>query len=356
MVENNDGGAVAPADDDARPDSGTSAPSSTQQPVDIDDLALQQAIEAAEAEERGDDKQAAKEPEPSTPEPEEGADLLPPEGGSGKQPGPVPYERFREVNKDLKETRDRLAYLEGQMDALKAVSGNAPPASAPPAANQAPPPASIPDQIKTLRAGLKEAAAAFDAGEISLAEFEDKRGAVEDTIANLNLQVVAELTARNSGPSLADETLLQAHAQTLNQEYPALMVIPKEELQALANMVMAQEARAGRPIGDTPQETMRLRTIVAKRAAPYAAAIGIEVSTSTAPSADKKDTSAAPLSAAAQARLKKMGVAADMPPDTSGMGSPGATDDPYSDARVARMTDDELAALPDATRRRILSR
>lgn len=356
MLERNDGGADTPTQDDARPDSGSDQQTSTQQPVDIDDLALQAAIEAAEAEERGNDEQGTKEPQPSAKEPDEGADLLPPEGGSGKQPGPVPYERFREVNKDLKETRDRLAYLEGRMDALKAVSGNAAPASAPPAANQAPPPASIPDQIKTLRSGLKEAAAAFDAGEISLAEFEDKRGAVEDTIANLNLQVVAELTARNSAPSLADETLLQTHAQTLNREYPALMVIPKEELQALANMVMTQEARAGRPIGDTPQETMRLRTIVAKRAAPYAAAIGIEVPPSTAPSADKNTTPANPLSPAAQARLKKMGVAADMPPDTSGMGSSGTSEDPYSEARVALMTDDEIAALPAATRSRILSR
>ena len=356
MVERSDGGADAPTQDDARPDSGTDTPSGTQQPVDIDDLALQRAIEAAEAEERGDDKQGAKEPEPSTPEPDEGADLLPPEGGGGKQPGPVPYERFREVNKELRDTRDRLAYLDGQMDALQAASGNAPPASAPPAANQASPPASIPDQIKTLRAGLKEAAAAFDAGEISLAEFEDKRGAVEDTIANLNLQVVAELTARSSAPSLADETLLQTHAQTLNQEYPALMVIPKEDLQALANMVMAQEARAGRPIGSTPQDTMRLRTIVAQRSAAYAAAIGVEVPPSTQPPANKKTPAGQDLSPAAQARLRKMAMAAEMPPDTSGMGSAGTSDDPYSDARVARMTDDEIAALPAATRHRILSR
>lgn len=356
MVENNDGGAIAPAEDNARPDPGNDQQTSGQQHVDIDDLALQAAIEAAEAEERGDDKQGAKEPEPSAKEPEDGDDLLPPEGGGGKQPGPVPYERFREVNKDLRDARDRLAYLEGQMDALKSASGNALPPLAPPAANQAPPPASIPDQIKTLRAGLMESAAAFDAGEISLADFERKRGEVEDTISSLNLQVAAEIAARNSGPSLADETLLQAHAQTLNQEYPALMVIPRDDLQALANMVMAQEARAGRPIGDTPQETMRLRTIVAKRAAPYAAAIGIEVPSSTPPSADKKDTAAGNLSPAAQARLKKMGMAAEMPPDTSGMGSPGTSDDPYSDARVARMSDDELAALPEATRRRILSR
>lgn len=349
MDPDNDGGAGAPADDDARPEVGADTQPSTG-PVDIDDLALQEALAAAEAEDRGDTPNEQQEAGVEDAAPEA------PEASPQKAPGPVPYPRFQEVNSELREARERLAYVEGQVQALLAKGGGTPSEAAAdtsPAERQ--PAASIPAQVKALRAEVLAAAEQFDAGEITLAEFETKRAAADDAIADLNIRVAAEIATQNAGPSLADKTVLATHAQALDAAYPAIKALKPEQLQRLARIVMQDAADEGKPFGTSAEETMRLRTVVAERAAEFAAAVGVSVPASSGPQTTNPAGKPS-LSPAAQARAAKHAMAAGMPPDTSSMGSSGGADDPYSEARIAAMTDDEIAALPSATRARILTR
>lgn len=352
MLEREDNGADAPVENDARPaDAGAAAPTTARTvDDDIDAADLAEARRIAALEESGEQDDQQTDPAPAT---------APASEPAKPQPGPIPYERFSEVNNDLKKTREELAYLQGQMDAMQAqMAGKAPATDTAPAAQPQPSVAPT-DAIQAHRASVKEAAAKFDSGEITLTEFEEVRAAAEDAIAELNVQRAAQAAAARQvqQPGFADEAILANHAARLNEEHPYLTAMSGEQLMQLRAMAMAGAQAAGRPYGPGPAETMRLRQDVANLSDKFGPDFVPDFKPTARPSATTtpKTGGGQNLSPSAQARMAKMGMAAAMPPDTSGMGSAG-NEDPYSEARIAAMSDEEIAALPASTRARILSR
>jgi hypothetical protein len=343
-----DAGAEAPGTNDPHlpPPADPQAGQSPAMPDDPDEAELAEARrEAAAAESPAELQSAAgQEPKPAHQNTEAPAKSA---------PGPIPYERFAEVAAELRKVRESEAYLQGQLDALRAAK---PPTETPPVVeNPSAAPANPADEIKALRAKVEEAAERFDNGEIGMREYEQVRAQAEDRIAELNLQRVAQPPSGG----LADEALLASHAARLDAEHPYLPVLELSQLRELQAMAEAAALVRGQPYGQGPRELMRLRQDVARLSDIH----GPEMVPNFKPPA-RSPSSTAPsngtgrypdLSPAAQARARKLEMAADMPPNVNEMGSAGGTDG-FSDARINAMTDDEIAALPAAVRARILSR
>lgn len=366
--------AVGQGDDDARPNAADQqqAPATTPEPqqpagpteTDPDVLEHQAALAALEAEEKagkdgGDQQQQDGGQQQATQPQQEPAPGTPPAGDQQQQrqrPRAVPLERFNEVNRALQQERERRAYLEG---ALAARTGTAP-AESPgttPTEQQAPPADPIRAEIQQQRALLREIAGRFDRGEITLAEVEEQRGQAEDRIAELNLQRAQQ----TQGAPTADvlETLrTEAHLVGLYQHHPYAANLTEQQAAMLAQRAQTDAALEGRPIGSGPAETRRLREAIAKLSDEWGPKWGVQpsraVTNTPAPGQQQPTTprSQPNLSPAAQARSAKMAMAAALPPDPAQFGQGAQAE--ISDAQIATMSDEEIAALPAHVQRRLL--
>ena len=364
FVRNTSNGADAPVAEETR-DQNAAQPSEAQDDIDAADLAA--ALAAAEAEERAA-QEAHEAPVGGTataPESGEGAEATEApatdDQSQERAPGAVPYQRFRQVNESLNTTKAENEYLKGKVEAMEALvkGGGALPTPATQAPSQAAPTPVPPDQIKQIREAIEAEAEKYDRGEITLKEYEKFRGEREDQIRALELQRVTDAVARQAAaPSMADEAMLAAHAQALDQQYPYLQVMSHEQLLRLRDMAIVEAQQAGRPFGSTAQDTRRLREAVAQLSVGFGPAWGLTLpQTPSAPNTQSPSGSNAgrpALSPAAQARQRKHDMAADMPPDTTHMGSAG-NQDTFSEQRIAAMTDEEILALPATVRQRFLT-
>jgi hypothetical protein len=356
--EMNDG-ADAPAVEHARPQDG-GTPANQPDPNDIDAAELRAAYAAAEAEERAtQEKHEAPIGSEAAPQ---GDDQAPAETDqpSERAPSAVPYERFAKVNTDLRNARDDAEFFKGKAEALESVikgggAANAPQNPAQPTQQPAPVPAT--DPIRQMRDAIQSEAKRYDQGEITLSEYEAFRMEREDQIQAIHLQRVQETVARQATqPSMADEAMLSAHAQQLDQQYPYLPAMSQEQLFKLRDMAVFQAQQEGRPFGNSANDTRRLRETVAQLSVGFGPAWGVQLPASSEGNtqATRKASGAPPMSEAAAARLRKHGMAADMPPDTNNMGTAG-NGEVFTDQRIAQMTDEEIMALPPTVRQRFLS-
>lgn len=352
-------GADAPAVEHARPqDDGTPANQPDSSDIDAADLAA--AWAAAEAEERATQEQhEAPISGQAAPEGEDQAGVEP-ELPAGRAPSAVPYERFAKVNSDLRAAKDEAEFFKGKVEALESVvkGGGAP--NQPPAPNQATPqPAPTPptDAIKQIRETITAEAKRYDQGEITLAEYEAFRMAREDEIQAVHFQRMQETANRQAAqPSMADEAMLAAHAQQLDQQFPYLPAMSTEQLYALRDMAVFQAQQQGRPFSQSANDTRRLREAVARLSVGFGPAWGVQLpASSEANTQPNQGTPGKPtMSEAAAARLRKHEMAADMPPDTNNMGKAG-NGEVFTDQRIASMTDEEIMALPATVRQRFLT-
>jgi hypothetical protein len=354
-------GAAAPAMDDTRVQDAAPAPQPEQ---DIDAADLAAALAAAEAEERAAQEQHeapignAAEPQGDAAASETPADD---EGLPDSTPGAVPYARFSQVNQKLNQTAAELEFMRGKVEAMEALAkGGSAPANqpAPTGQQQTAPAAPSPDPIKAHRDAIKAEAQRYDAGEITLAEYEAFRMEREDQIQAIHLQRVTEQAARQvAQPSMADEAMLAAHAKALDSQYPYLQVMSQDQLLRLRDMAIMEANQNGRPFGNSANDTRLLRERVALLSAGFGPAWGLQIpqqtSANTQPG-NRGATGQPTMSPAAQARMMKHGLAADMPPDTHNMGTAG-NGETFSEQRIAAMTDEEILALPATVRQRFLT-
>ena len=352
-------GLDAPSVEHARPQDG-GTPANQPDPTDIDAADLAAALAAAEAEERAAQEQhEAPIGSQATPQGEDEAETETSQP-TAQAPGAVPYERFAKVNADLRAAKDEAEYHKGRAEALETVVKGTGSANQQPNPSQATPqsaPTPATDPIKQIRESITAEAKRYDQGEITLAEYEAFRMEREDQIQAIHLQRVEEKAIRQAAqPSMADEAMLAAHAQQLDQQYPYLQAMSQEQLFKLRDMAIFQAQQEGRPFGGSANDTRMLREAVAQLSVGFGPAWGVQLpassETNTQPNRGAPGKPA--MSEAAAARLRKHEMAADMPPDTNSMGTAG-NGEVFTDQRIASMTDEEIMALPASVRNRLLT-
>jgi hypothetical protein len=317
--------------------------------VDPDDIELAAAREEAANEAKGRTEQQP--PAPSPPK----AD---PPAPTKAQPGPVPYERFSEVNKAAAALRDENIYLKGALTALQGKSSEPQPTATTAPAKTDPNPQqqqTHADRIAAEQAALLAASERLDRGEIGYRDYEQIRLKTDDNIAALRADAmraeIARTMPQQQVQSLADQHILNVHAKQIEDTFPYLGIITDAQLDLLRDLAFAEAQLQGRPIGTGPAETMRLRQMIAELSAVHGPRWHPVAKITPVPAGGA--TQPPPRSQAAQDRLTKMGMAATMPPNTAAMGSTGPTGTEFTEARIAEMSDEEIAALPATVRARI---
>lgn len=263
-------------------------------------------------------------------------------------PGPVPYERFLEVVQQRDQARQRAIYMEGVAAGMRQQT---PPAETDQGASA--PPISTADKISAARAPLLQATADYDDGKISYADLERTRMAVEDQVAELRNQafldkIAESMPQRVAEPTISDEQVLNQQLEQLAQEHPYLDKMGDNHFKFLEQMARQEAVASGKPIGTGPRETMRLREIVSNLSDHY----GPKWFPGEQPATPSR--SAPPVSPGARARAVGLAAAADHPPNVNGLGRPGGGFD-ISEASIMAMSEEDIAALPAATRARIMN-
>lgn len=344
-----------PAKEPAQQDS--QAPAAEEDPADRE---LREAIEALEKE-----KAPAEPPKPDAitpPEPAKPAQGQPQPVDDGK-PIMIPKARFDEVLGKLNEATGQVAYLKGVADTRSEMIRNAP-AQTP--TGQAVPPAepvkTMTEQLNAIDADRLKVAGQYDNGEITFAEFTKqstdlnrKEFQLRDDVHKAEIERVradAVLSARREAMSgRVDE-----NATKLEQEHPSLLQMPKEanhpRWQFLNNEAVQSLADEGIVLKqDDPYSTQLFHERIATLADKY-------VPIWTGKSVPAANTSPQPPSpqggkpSLAQQRAQKITLSHQQPPPTGNMGASGSQPE-ITEAQIAGMTDDQIAALPDATRMRI---
>lgn len=372
--------ALAPgqdAIDDARPNAEPAAAAPQEAvvsgPVDPDEAILAAAEAEVAAAERGQQAEPGQGEAPSASDtsalpPGPGtaaAPAQPPAAAPGTRPQqtppPVPYARFQEVNRTAQQMRDQLLYQEGVIAALKAGNPGAAPAApgapaAPPAAAAAPAPTPQ-EQIAAHRAELRQAAKAFDAGEITQEALEDVRGRVDDAVASIREaarpQAQPQAPANAPQPGLADQAIMERQLAELGQAHPFAEALTEPQAQFLANQAIAEAVASGRPYGSTAADTLRLRQHVAQLSDFYGPRWGLQPTRPLQSPQQQRPGVPGALSPTAQARAGKLALANGLPPDTAAMGAGGGSEE-LSEAAIMAMSEDEIAALPRNVQDRIM--
>lgn len=314
--------------------------------VDADDLELANAKAAAEAEKGGGqaDGEDLIEGADADPNP---ADFVP---GKPSRAAPVmiPKGRFDEATTKLQRERDealqREAYLAGQIEAMKALQQQ-PGQPDKPAAQQ--PPARTVDQIQQE---IEANATKFDNGEITYAEMKK----IERQLEREERELTAPKPAA-AASSEGDKLYLDTLTAQIEKDHPYITLIQSpadfEFLKRKAAESLAAEGWRN-PGGDMGAYQYRLR--IAEMADQYGEML---TGTKLLPANGKPAPTGqpAPRSPQAAAREAKLDLAADLPPDIARMGTAGdGASGQLSDEQIMAMTDDELANLPTATRRKLL--
>lgn len=364
MATENDAAGDAPtANDDARLEHAAPTPAA---PMDPDDAALAAAEAAALAEETGQQPDAT-----PAPGPQEGAQDAPaaavqqppsPSGDGQQAPPAIPYARFQEVVQRAREAEHRLAMAQGAISVLTKQTGATAPAAPSQAQETAPPPAQNSQAtIAAKEAELFAAAEKFDAGEITMAELKRLESRITGEIFAMRGEALLERVPQPQpqAPSITDQMLANRQLEELYAKHPYAAALSEQQAEALAEKAHAEAQAKGQPYGGGLAETMRLREHIAVLSDVYGPVWGIAPQAARPsqqqPAATPPASGAGGMSAAAQARLNKLNLAASHPPETAALGSGGGSDE-FSESRIMAMSDDEIAALPASVQERLLAR
>lgn len=273
----------------------------------------------------------------------------------------IPKARLDEVLQKAQEARDAALYWKGVAEA-RAAAGQPQGQQPQQQAEQQPQAPDFEAQIKAERDKVLDAARRYDEGEITYSELKQSEIAAEDTIATLRKQAEQQHTASQkpaydpSDPknwALSDQQYLEQQERKLLAEHPNLGAMNETQVQALVRLAYQEAHAIGRPFGVGPAETARLREHIATLSDVYGPRWGVQVPTKPAIQGGQKPQQPQ-LSPQAQARVGKMALQTQLPPDTNGMGQGAAPNQQISDADIMRMSDEEIAALPPAMRNRLL--
>lgn len=346
--------------------------------VDPDDEALAVARRELEAEEKGGDggdKDGGDPPTPPDPAETAGNE---PEGkggddGDGKGTGPrIPKSRFDEaVQKEREEAekaRQEAAYWRGVAEASRRNAGQQPPQ---PGQRQTAPQAPVQQQrapeqqIAAIRAQQVEIARKFDEGEIGFEEAERQRVALEDRVFEIRAQALRQPQQQAPGERYLSDIRLEEKTQELEQAHPYVALIPDEspywdmlkiEAVPIARQRGIQIGRDG--FGVDPWNEFQRRQVMAELTDKYGPTwfpdhkpAPRQPSTAPSPATSPQQSGLSPAAAARAAKLDQQAAA---PPDIPGMGTTAGGTTEVTESQIEAMSEEEILALPAATRNRFL--
>ena len=215
--------------------------------------------------------------------------------------------------------------------------------------------------IAEERAKLAELATKYDDGDISTADFEKERAEIDDRIWEARRsQITPEPKEEPAKVDPGEGLYLDQLTAELEGKHPFTREIPDNDprwntLQQEALRALESEGVL-LPPGDRGKFVLRQR--MAELTDHYGPLwTGKTLEELKGETSDKEETPSEDetpaLSPTAKARADKLALADNHPPDTSKVGSTGDSTE-VSDAAIEAMSDDQIAALPENVRRRIL--
>jgi hypothetical protein len=250
----------------------------------------------------------------------------------------IPKERLDHESGKRRQAEDELLVERGRRQVLEALVTGGKPAAA--VVEQPKTPA---EQIKDLRAAQLENAKLYNEGEIDIIEFETRRIAADDQIADIRSQAAVHVaTDRATAP--ANSEWLAAQTAEIEQAHPVLGYVKETEMKNLAELAKSEMEEAGAPFNARSRESiLELRQRTAELADHT---FGHRVPAAQPAAAAPARITPKPAVTAAQ-RGAKAALAGRVAPDITKVGT-AASAAPLTEARVASMSDAEMDQLSDA--------
>ncbi|WP_341702619.1 hypothetical protein [Ferrovibrio sp.] len=323
---------------------------------DVDAIEMADALKDVDAKtaDKGEPAQTTEPPKPAAgaaapqpPKPEAEADKPAPEGATTK-PVMIPKARLDEVLGKLDEAARQNAYLQGKLDQAAAQPQPAKPAGEPPKAEP------TPDQILAgIEAEKLDLAEKYDRGEISTAEWKKREIELDRKGRQVQQDMLAPARAEPAPAQTKDDLALDLATAELEKRHPYSTLITEESDWAfLEGKARQQLVAAGEVLDGSARAALLLRTTMAQLTDTYGPHMTGKVieKPATKPVGQQQHQP----SGTAAARGAKLTMADGLPPDINNLGGSAASSTEISEADILGMTDEDIAALPEATRRRIL--
>jgi hypothetical protein len=354
------------------------APQANSQPQDVDPLIAD--LLAARAELEGSvaqpqtpaeetvpaatpQAQPAPEPAPAAPAPTPA-----PQDGQNNTPM-IPKPRLDEVLSKLEEANTRAAYFEGVANARLNVPAGTPINNGQAAAPAAPEP-TFDDKIAELESKKLELADEYDNGKLTFKETTQKQADIDREIrAVMDARHAEQLNAaKTEGRTTARTEVMAQHidqaARDIATNHPYVSEIDNHPNgKNIWNFIDGEAQRNLIARGVNPAqahsnlqvrlELMKEKAVLTDKYGPTLTGKQVQTSApapSTTPAAAPAAAPAAPAETAEQ-RLAKIAMASNQPPSTTNLGNAGVQSE-ITESDILKMSDDEIAALPAAVRRR----
>lgn len=281
----------------------------------------------------------------------------------------VPKARLDAVLAARDRANQENAFLKGQIDVLN----RQPAPSATPAPAPAAPAKTQKEQLSDIDAAKVKLAERFDAGEISAKEWKQQETVLDAQGRELLIQAQAPARAPQQPPQDGQLYLENLTAQ-LEDAHPYSVLIATTDGNKWA--FLEAEARSqllnqGVRLGTDDRSLYALRERMAQLTDHYGPLwTGVPPGEAVAKVAEITGRPAAPAAAARPAtppapgglsrqaveRANKLALAGRHPPDPAAAGAAGASGTAdITDAQLAQLSDEEITALPEATRRRFIA-
>jgi len=220
------------------------------------------------------------------------------------------------------------------------------------------------DKREAIAQKVIDAAERYDENEISMREFKTIEMQAERELSQLErsglLQEIARQTPKQEdGLDLYSSQLIEM----LETQHPYAALIENYETdprgQMLIHEAVSQLRGEGVALRQNRHSDMLVRTRVAELTDTFGPIWFPDANVKTPEKGSQSENPATTGDAARHAamkdREKKLDLASKFPPDTKGMGNAGTSDSMPSDVKLESMTDDEIAELPPAVRRKLLN-
>lgn len=370
-------GSQIPKTDDARdPNEGDQVDPTGQQPDafdpnDPDAQELAEALAAVKAEQtEGGEPDEGNQGEPSADNTgkadakgagQKGEGEPEPKGDEPQQPTPmIPKQRFDEVLSRQAEIERQNAFLQGQLMALRNRDPSAGQGQQGQQTQQQRQP-TLEEVQAEIRKQQDDIAAKFDDGTLTYSEMQKQMRDLNDREYQIREQQLLQKVPKPQPQQqpqpqpqqTGDSLYLDQLTAQLEQEHPYVGMIENDsDFNWLVGKAREQLEQQGVRLDNSDTAKYQLRKQVAVLSDQY----GPMLTGKQLPAKEQKPSGP---SDAAQARLNKMQMRQDMPPDLSRIPSQGGANQAgepgeLSDSQIEAMSDDEIAALPASTQNRML--
>lgn len=307
-----------------------------------DDAASQKTAEAAQQTQANTEQQSTDQPPAAT----------------DKKPVMIPKGRFDEVGRERDEARASAAYYKGVADTqaqlIEAIKQGKP-AEAGDTQNQTQQ-KTIEQQLEDIDAKRIEIAEQYENGDISATEWEKQKVALGKQERALNAQMAEERVksvAVTPQGSTDDALYMDEKLVELEKAHPyTLEITDQADWEWLNRKAAAQLYAEGIQLKPNDQRSnLILRTRIAELTDVYGPSLTGK--TINIPGKQGK-TAEQPKAPTAQQRQDKLAIAHQHPPAITRMGGSGAGPGEVSEADIEKMSDEEILALPESTRNRLM--